>query len=474
MFTNKNKRTFKVKWFLKLLGLSSLLLSPLAFNSINISQNNKTNLKKININGLSIKAAKDTDIAINEKIKVEVLDGADDGDVINFAENSNVKFYLKSDSGYEEATSMTYDSFDLSEFYVAMINDPDTAITIEVTNQTSSETGSCVINYKGVKQVTLDKNNIIAKANTSNNELIATIDSSANPSSQILWAVSDPTAVDFIYPTQSKKYTLTGQKIQLSLKKQGEYTVTASCNGHFTTCSLVVSCASVENVSIDNFPLTNYETECGSSGEIDHDLNPVISPQGANQRIKWEIKMVDSSVKKPVWLDVINNKIKWSGNSTIGSYRFSVIATSVADPTKFAESNVINLSFKEASLKVMNLETVGANNAKVGKTITLVAKLNSGVSSSHLINWKISNNEVAVLKNSTSRSNQEVTVQINKEFDGPVVVTAECDFLSREINIYSEHETINLPLIISTSVIGGFILIAGLVTLIVIKMHKEQ
>ena len=122
----------------------------------------------------------------------------------------------------------------------------------------------------------------------------------------------------------------------------------------------------------------------------------------------------------------------------------------------------------------MNLETVGANNAKVGKTITLVAKLNSGVSSSHLINWKISNNEVAVLKNSTSRSNQEVTVQINKEFDGPVVVTAECDFLSREINIYSEHETINLPLIISTSVIGGFILIAGLVTLIVIKTHKEQ
>ena len=149
-------------------------------------QNNKTNLKKINVNGLSIKAAKDTDIAINEKIKVEVLDGADDGDVINFTENSNVKFYLKSDSGYEEATSMTYDSFDLSEFYVAMINDPDTAITIEVTNQTSSETGSCVINYKGVKQVTLDKNNIIAKANTSNNELIATIDSSANPSSQIL------------------------------------------------------------------------------------------------------------------------------------------------------------------------------------------------------------------------------------------------------------------------------------------------
>ena len=146
------------------MGLSSLLLSPLAFNSINISQNNKTNLKKINVNGLSIKAAKDTDIAINEKIKVEVLDGADDGDVINFTENSNVKFYLKSDSGYEEATSMTYDSFDLSEFYVAMINDPDTAITIEVTNQTSSETGSCVINYKGVKQVTLDKNNIIAKA----------------------------------------------------------------------------------------------------------------------------------------------------------------------------------------------------------------------------------------------------------------------------------------------------------------------
>ena len=225
MFTNKNKRTFKVKWFLKLLGLSSLLLSPLAFNSINISQNNKTNLKKINVNGLSIKAAKDTDIAINEKIKVEVLDGADDGDVINFTQNSNVKFYLKSDSEYEEATSMTYDSFDLSEFYVAMINDPDTAITIEVTNQTSSETGSCVINYKGVKQVTLDKNNIIAKANTSNNELIATIDSSANPSSQILWAVSDPTAVDFIYPTQSKKYTLTGQKIQLSLKKQGEYKI---------------------------------------------------------------------------------------------------------------------------------------------------------------------------------------------------------------------------------------------------------
>ena len=126
---------------------------------------------------------------------------------------------------------MTYDSFDLSEFYVAMINDPDTAITIEVTNQTSSETGSCVINYKGVKQVTLDKNNIIAKANTSNNELIATIDSSANPSSQILWAVSDPTAVDFIYPTQSKKYTLTGQKIQLSLKKQGEYTMEIGIKG---------------------------------------------------------------------------------------------------------------------------------------------------------------------------------------------------------------------------------------------------
>ena len=99
------------------------------------------------------------------------------------------------------------------------------------------------------------------------------------------------------------------------------------------------------SVTIKSGPIDSRDI--GYVGEANHStaFQAIVDPIGSNQTVEWSIVAVDGGVwlEQPYWLSIsMSGQIQWTSNAQMGSWKFRVKATTIAENIKGEKVSAVN------------------------------------------------------------------------------------------------------------------------------------